>query len=91
MRIVVQSHPGQIVCETLSQNTFHKNRAGGAAQGEGPQFKPQYHKANKETKNMMASYWRRTYSVIFDHRRNPISSTIRKKLGPYFFSFLPYF
>jgi hypothetical protein len=43
-RIMVQSQPGQIVCETLSQKTFHKNRAGGAAQGEGPEFKPQYHK-----------------------------------------------
>jgi hypothetical protein len=24
------------------QNTHHKNRAGGVAQGEGPEFKPQY-------------------------------------------------
>jgi hypothetical protein len=91
MRIVVQSQPRQIVCETLSQNTLHKNRAGGAAQGEGPQFKPQYHKTNKETKNLMTSYWRRTYSVLFDHRRNPSSSTIRKKLGPYFFFFFAIF
>jgi hypothetical protein len=40
-RIVVQSWPGQIVCQTLSLKTFHKNRAGGVAQGEGPEFKPQ--------------------------------------------------
>jgi hypothetical protein len=26
----------------LSQKTFHKNRAGGVAQGEGPDFKSQY-------------------------------------------------
>jgi hypothetical protein len=28
-RIVVQSQPGKIVQETLSQKTLHKNRAGG--------------------------------------------------------------
>jgi hypothetical protein len=28
-RIVVQSQPGQIVQETLSQKTHHKNKAGG--------------------------------------------------------------
>jgi hypothetical protein len=42
-RITVQSQPGQIVWETLSRKTLHKNRAGGVAQGEGPEFKPQYH------------------------------------------------
>jgi hypothetical protein len=31
-------------CKTLSQKTHHKNRIGGVAQGEGPTFKPQYHK-----------------------------------------------
>jgi hypothetical protein len=41
-----ESQPGQIVCETLSQNTLHKNRAGGVAQGEGPEFKLLYHKKN---------------------------------------------
>jgi hypothetical protein len=39
-RIVVQSHPGQVVPETLSRKTLHKNRAGGVAQGIGPEFKP---------------------------------------------------
>jgi hypothetical protein len=46
-RITVQSQPGQIVCETLSQKTLHKNRAGGVAQGEGPELKPQYLKKRK--------------------------------------------
>jgi hypothetical protein len=41
-RIVVQIQPRQIVCKTLSQKTHHKNRAGGMAKGEGPEFKPQY-------------------------------------------------
>jgi hypothetical protein len=46
---------GQIVRETLSRKTLHKNRAGGVAQGEGPEFKPQYHthtkKSNKRANN----------------------------------------
>jgi hypothetical protein len=33
-KFVVWSQPGQIVCETLSWETLHKNRAGGVAQGE---------------------------------------------------------
>jgi hypothetical protein len=40
-RIVVQSQPWQIVCETLSQYPSSK-RATGVAQVEGPEFKPQY-------------------------------------------------
>jgi hypothetical protein len=32
------------------KKTHHKNRAGGAAQGEGPEFKPQYRK-NKSNNN----------------------------------------
>jgi hypothetical protein len=39
-RIAVHSQLRQIVCETLSQKPFTK-RAGGVAQGEGPEFKPQ--------------------------------------------------
>jgi hypothetical protein len=41
-RIVVQRQPRQIVHKTLFLKTLHKNRAGGVAQGEGPEFKPQY-------------------------------------------------
>jgi hypothetical protein len=29
------------------EKTHHKKRAGGVAQGVGPEFKPQYHKINK--------------------------------------------
>jgi hypothetical protein len=39
-RISVQSHPGQIVHEILSQNNPSQKRAGGVAQGVGPEFKP---------------------------------------------------
>jgi hypothetical protein len=45
-RVTVQSQPGQIVCETLSQ----KNTIGRVAQGEGPEFKPQYCKGKKKKK-----------------------------------------
>jgi hypothetical protein len=36
-----RSQPGQIVCETLSQKNLSHKSAGGVAQGEGPEFKPQ--------------------------------------------------
>jgi hypothetical protein len=42
-RMAVQSQPRQIVHETLSPKTLHKNRPDGVAQVEGPEFKPQYH------------------------------------------------
>jgi hypothetical protein len=45
---MVQSQSRQIVPETLPQKTFHKTRLGGVAQGEGPEFKPQYHKKKKK-------------------------------------------
>jgi hypothetical protein len=51
-RIPVQSQPGQILRQTLSQKTFHKNRTGGVAQGEGPEFKPQYCKKKKKKSNI---------------------------------------
>jgi hypothetical protein len=41
-RIMVRSQSRQILHETLSQKTFHKNRTEEVAQGEGPEFKPQY-------------------------------------------------
>jgi hypothetical protein len=39
-RIVVQSQPRQIVRETLFQKYPSQKRAGGVAQGEGPELKP---------------------------------------------------
>jgi hypothetical protein len=55
---MVQSQPGQIVRETLSQKTLHKNRAGGVTQGKDPEFKPQYHKKKKRKKKL--SYLKNT-------------------------------
>jgi hypothetical protein len=49
-RITVQSQHWQIVRETLSQKTLHKNRACGVDQGEGPKIKSQYHKKKKNKK-----------------------------------------
>jgi hypothetical protein len=47
-RIAIGSQPGQIVLETLSQKNPSQKRAGGVAQGEGPEFKPQYRKKQKQ-------------------------------------------
>jgi hypothetical protein len=41
---------GEIVWETLSQKYPSQKRACGLAQGEGPEFKPQYCKKKKERK-----------------------------------------
>jgi hypothetical protein len=45
-RMVVQSQSRQIIPKTLSRKSITK-RAGGVAQGEGPEFKPQYWKKKK--------------------------------------------
>jgi hypothetical protein len=42
-KMAVQSQPGQIVQETLSQNNPLQKRVGGVAQSVKPEFKPQYH------------------------------------------------
>jgi hypothetical protein len=42
-RRAVQSQPGQIVHETLSQKGPSQKRTGGVAQDVGSEFKPQYH------------------------------------------------
>jgi hypothetical protein len=49
-RITVQRQPGQIVCETLSRKKPSQKRAGGVAQGVGPEFKPQYHQKKRRRK-----------------------------------------
>jgi hypothetical protein len=48
-RITDWSQSGQTIHKTLSQETLHKNRADGVAQGEGPEFKPQYRRGEKTT------------------------------------------
>jgi hypothetical protein len=45
---VVQSQPGQTVPETLPGKNLSQKRAGGVAEGVGPEFKPQYQKKKKE-------------------------------------------
>jgi hypothetical protein len=51
---MVQSQPRKIVSKTLSQKTFLKNRAGGVAQSQGPEFKPQHCK-------------KKVYNILFHH------------------------
>jgi hypothetical protein len=47
-KITVQSQPGQIVHETLSQKNPSQKRAGGVAQGIDPEFKLQNAKKKKK-------------------------------------------
>jgi hypothetical protein len=49
-KIVVQSQPGEIVLETLSLKNPSQKRAGGVAQGIGPEFKHQCRKKKKKKK-----------------------------------------
>jgi hypothetical protein len=49
---MVLSQPGQKFCETLSRKTLHKNKAGGVAQGKGPEFKPQYSPQKKKNSKL---------------------------------------
>jgi hypothetical protein len=53
-RIMVRSQPRQIVRETLSQNTLHKNRAGRVAQGKDHGFKP---RVQQQKKNQDQIIW----------------------------------
>jgi hypothetical protein len=46
---------GKYFHEILSQKTFIKNRDGGVAQGEGPEFKPQYQKKKKRILSIQKS------------------------------------
>jgi hypothetical protein len=46
-RIAVQSQPRQIVCEPLFRKYLTQKKSGGVTQGEGPEFKPQYHQKKK--------------------------------------------
>jgi hypothetical protein len=43
-----KASPGQIVHETLSQKYPSLKRAGGVAQGVGPEFKLKYHQKKKK-------------------------------------------
>jgi hypothetical protein len=77
-RIKVQSHPRQTVCETLSQKTLHKNRAGRVAQGEGPEFNSQYCKRERERERESAPEPQRQLEKA--RKRNPKLVEERKRL-----------
>jgi hypothetical protein len=49
-RILVQRQPGQILHETLSQKKLSQKKAGGVAQGVGPEFKSSAAKKKKKRK-----------------------------------------
>jgi hypothetical protein len=46
-RIMVQSQPGQILCETVSQKSPSQERVGRVAQRAGHEFKAQYYQKKK--------------------------------------------
>jgi hypothetical protein len=48
----LEANPG-IVCQTLSRKNPSQKRASKVAQGEGPEFKPQYHKKKKVKKKIL--------------------------------------
>jgi hypothetical protein len=55
-RIVVQSHPGEIVHEILSRKKNpSQKRADGVAEGVGPEFKPQKRKKKKHNVTLYCS------------------------------------
>jgi hypothetical protein len=56
-KIVVRSQPRQIVHKSLSRERSSQKRAGGVAQGVGPEFKPQYHKKRKENGGNLNEYY----------------------------------
>jgi hypothetical protein len=43
-----EASPGKLFKRPYLKKAHHKNRAGGVAQGEDPEFKPQYHKKKKK-------------------------------------------
>jgi hypothetical protein len=52
-KIVVRSQPGHIVPETQSWKYPSQKKAGGVAQGVGPEFKPRTSKKKKKKKRIM--------------------------------------
>jgi hypothetical protein len=58
---VVRSQPGQIVHMTLSRKNPSQKRAGGVAQGEVPESKPQY-PPPKKTQSLYT--YERNYTAI---------------------------
>jgi hypothetical protein len=48
----LEGSPGKQFCETLYRKTLYQKRAGGVAQGVGPEFKPQYCKKQKRGKEV---------------------------------------
>jgi hypothetical protein len=69
-RIAVQSQPRQIVRKSLSQKIPSQKRAGGVAQGVGPEFKPQYCKKKKKK-----TYSLRKVFAVFHHPSESICVT----------------
>jgi hypothetical protein len=66
-RVEVRSQPGQIVLKTLYQKPLHKNRTGGVAQRESPEFKSQYCKTKKIKNEDFCDPWVQLKHMVFCH------------------------
>jgi hypothetical protein len=69
---VVQSQSRQTVRETVSRKNPSQKRAGGVAQGVGPEFKLQYHKKKKKKKVLLP----RCPKLLRGHRGPPFLMTV---------------
>jgi hypothetical protein len=72
-RIVVQTQPGQRVRMTLSKKNSAQKRAGGVAQGVGPEFKPHYLKIqtiNKPRNNYTEEDNQISFTINTDKRNS---------------------
>jgi hypothetical protein len=76
----VRSQPGEIVYETQSQKNPSQKKAGGVAQGVGPEFKLQYHIKSEKQKTLLIFMWNSTPPIQKVH----LQKEIRNQLGAFF-------
>jgi hypothetical protein len=60
-----EANPGKLFVSLYLEETHHRKRASRVAQGEGPEFKPQYHKKKKKSENVQHRKDSKIYSVEF--------------------------
>jgi hypothetical protein len=58
-RIMVQSQPEKQFSRPYLKKTHPKKRAGGVAQGVGPEFKPQYRKKKKKALSFFVLFFQK--------------------------------
>jgi hypothetical protein len=66
---------------TYLEKNLHKNRAGGMAEGEGPEFKPMYHKKRK--KKLVEEVAQTMYTHVSKCKNNKIKGEKKIKATEY--------